>query len=583
LNELGFFEADDQGLIAMADAGFLQILGRNEALGLPLGPLVFPDDAEAPGWLEALGVAGGRRMGPHPHAPERKWLELVARRTRHGLTGVLLDRTAAYELTERYESLVGASPFGVVIIQDGLVVYSNAAQEQMYPTLGRRADELLRETLHPDDYELVVGRIRARDEGDDDVPENYRYRQIRDGRVEWQEVWSTRIVYRGRPAILAMVLEVTSAVALEEQLRHAQKMDAIGRLAGGIAHDFNNLLTVMSIASTMARQHGDARAAHAELDQIDEAAHRAARLTQQLLTFSRRQPSSPRAIDVNSAVDQLLRMLRRLVGEQVTVSVVLDGRQPVVRIDPGQLDQVITNLVVNARDAMPDGGQVSIETGLEGELAVIDVTDQGGGISPEDLPQIFDPFFTTKAVDRGTGLGLATVLGIVQEAGGDIQVRSAPGEGTRMRVLLPRHVQAPPVGTNAKESRTGAMSGRILVVEDEPAVRRLIARTLERAGLQCRAVSDGQEALRTLEEGFRADVVLSDVVMPNLSGTELARLVATRWPDLPVILMTGYAGDDVPTDWPVIAKPFAPRQLIEAITKALRQSGATEADPPSTD
>ncbi|MBL0939912.1 MAG: response regulator [Gemmatimonadaceae bacterium] len=390
---------------------------------------------------------------------------------------------------------------------------------------------------------------------------------------------------------------------LEEQLLHSQKMEAVGTLAGGVAHDFNNLLTAIVGFAQLAEQQAadmqrradgsdDARQLRelrTDLSEIMKASDRASLLTAQLLSFSRRQKSTPARLDVNVSVRDIDRMLRRLIGETVMFSTDVSQGQLPVHADGGQLAQVIVNLVVNARDALSNGGRIQVRTrtldlsavgvapfaGLPaGEWAIIEVEDDGVGMSPEVVARMFEPFFTTKRLGDGTGLGLSTVYGIVTQAGGQLFVESAPGRGTTVSVALPRLDTCPLQSPSAPQPPSVANGELVLVVEDEAGLRRLVGEILKRQGYRVEVAYDGQDALDQLEQAIEApDLVLTDVVMPRLGGRELAEAIVARRLDIPVLFMSGYQeGDPLPDDTQhgYIAKPFTPDALINRVRAMVR-------------
>ncbi len=389
----------------------------------------------------------------------------------------------------------------------------------------------------------------------------------------WRDVEGLLTDLTDDPTVRGIVLnvrDVSERERLEEQLRESQKMEAIGRLAGGIAHDFNNILAaVMSNAQLLQEtQPGE------EASDIEDAARRGAALVRQLLEFSRGQAPTAGPVNVGEVVTAMSPMLRRLIGREIDLVFDVQATEAVVWVDRGQVEQVILNLVINARDAMPDGGSVRVETWSEGDFAVMRVSDTGMGMDAETRARVFEPFFTTKPRGRGTGLGLATVYGIVTKAGGEITVDSLPGAGTRMQVRLPvaaQTVVAPPA-VETPQMRDDAKL--VLVVDDEDALRMSIARFLERRGFRVLSARDGLEALASLAEHDRqVDLVLTDIVMPRLGGIELAQRIAKR-PGGPVVLcMTGHAGRtfEAPPDAPwhpdnVLIKPFDLPALVERIS-----------------
>jgi signal transduction histidine kinase/CheY-like chemotaxis protein len=347
----------------------------------------------------------------------------------------------------------------------------------------------------------------------------------------------------------------------EAMFRQSQKMEAIGRLAGGVAHDFNNLLTVITGFSYLALSevHPD-DPVRQHLKEVDDAAHRASALTRQLLAFSRQQVLETRILDLREIVLGMEKLLHRILGEDIELAVETDGDASGVRGDPGQIEQVLLNLAVNARDAMPEGGRIVVRTGSvrldeealrarasdgrPGPYAFLEVEDGGTGIDPAVLPHIFEPFFTTKEEGKGTGLGLATVYGIVSQSGGHLSVRSEPGKGSTFRALLPRDESAPEAAdgrTAAAAPRTGNES--LLVAEDDPQLRDLTRRFLERAGYRVRLVGDAETALEAAADpALGVDLLLTDVVMPRMNGIELARRLREIRPGVRVLFMSGYTG-----------------------------------------
>jgi signal transduction histidine kinase/ActR/RegA family two-component response regulator len=379
---------------------------------------------------------------------------------------------------------------------------------------------------------------------------------------------------------------------LEDQLRQAQKMEAVGQLAGGVAHDFNNLITVMKVHGEFLAEGLDPAGPQAEdVGVIVDAADRAAALTRQLLAFSRKQVLQPEVIDTNDVVTGVRSMLRRLIGEDVTLRTVLATSGPRVLVDRGQLEQVLLNLAVNARDAMADGGTLTLSTGTveidgtygqshgaevpPGTYSMIAVSDTGCGMPKAIQDRIFEPFFTTKEVGRGTGLGLSTVYGIVKQSNGFIWVYSEVGRGTTFKVYFPAvgaHGAAPEV-TQPKPSRG---TETILLTEDEEGVREAARRILERSGYRVLVASNGVEALQIAAtyEG-QIGLLLSDVVMPGLGGAQLVEELRARLPSLKVAYMSGYTDDEivrrgiVTRDTGFIEKPFTSASLVAAVRKAL--------------
>jgi len=388
--------------------------------------------------------------------------------------------------------------------------------------------------------------------------------------------------------MLAQMTDITSRKraerALDEsetQLRHAQKMEAVGRLAGGVAHDFNNLLTVIGsnaeMGAELARR---GRVASEEFAEIQSAVERAAALTRQLLAFSRRQVLAPVPLSLNQLVGHAERMLRRVIGEDVTLETRLDERVGQVVADQGQLEQVLMNLVVNARDAMPEGGHVVIATSREPDDQVaLSVSDTGIGMDPDIQSRAFEPFFTTKEPGKGTGLGLSTVYGIAQQSGGDVGIRSFPGTGTTVTLRLPHH-RSPAAATEVPAMApvpAGSGGGRgetILLVEDESAVRTVVTRILSRAGFQVLGAGHGGEALdHWAAHQDQIALVLTDAVMPVMGGLELSTRLRESGASVPVLFMSGYAdgerGGEIPAGADLIGKPFSADALVQRVASLL--------------
>lgn len=372
--------------------------------------------------------------------------------------------------------------------------------------------------------------------------------------------------------------DLTEKILLQQQLLQAQKMEVLGRLAGGVAHDFNNLLTVINGTCDLAlRALTVEDQCRADFLEIRGAGDRAAKLTQQLLAFSRKQIVAPVLVSLGQRIREGVGTLRRLVGEDIELLVTSESiGTDTVLIDPGQFDQVLLNLVVNARDAMPEGGTLRVETRVADVLprrsVVMEVTDSGSGIPAEIREQIFEPFFTTKAVGKGTGLGLATVFGIITQAGGRIEVDSEPGHGATFRVFLPCVGEAVETRKAATTAPVGTES--ILLVEDEAVVRRLTARLLRGAGYEVHEVGSPAQALALLPEGeVHVDLVLSDLVMPGMSGKDLEARVAPQHPELRFVFMSGYIDEDrvgpVEENIHFLGKPFTDEALRSVIRAAL--------------
>ncbi len=419
--------------------------------------------------------------------------------------------------------------------------------------------------------------------------------QRADGEVFPVEVLLTSVPLANRNVLHVVWREITERKRLEEELRHAQKMEAVGKLAGGIAHDFNNILVaIMGYADIIKEEVADRPELVEDAGEIIRASERAAKLTAQLLAFSRKQDLKPEVVDLDILVSNLTGMIRRLIGEDIEM--VLDSADvPLpVKVDPGQLEQVILNVAANARDAMADGGTLTIRTtrgaklgtkGVDlpaGRYVSLKFTDTGSGMGSEVIARAFEPFFTTKERGRGTGLGLSSVYGIVKQSGGDVRIVSHEGHGTTLEILLPESTeQISGTLTPEAESQAGTPGNElILVVEDDTAAGRLITRTLEREGYRVIVAQHGDEALALAEQnGWSFDMVLTDVIMPIMNGPVLVARLRRNLPDLPALFMSGYTDDVLERqgfsieDVDLLRKPFSPDRLLSRVrTFLLRRS-----------
>ncbi len=500
----------------------------------------------------------------------------------------------------RFRRLADAMPQIVYVLgADGEVTFINQ-QWRAYTDRDAASAGDLTTGMHPDDRSSLVAEWdRARREGVEYTAE-VRLRGAGDGGYRW---YLSRVVpVRDDGGRLEQWYGTSTDIhdrkQAEEQLRQAAKMEAIGRLAGGVAHDFNNQLSAVGgFAAFAARDPGLGAQARGDLEEVLKAVERMAGLTRQLLAFSRQQVLQPETLELNAAVVDGSTLLERLIGSHIEIALELTPDPTWVRVDRAQLLQVLMNLAINARDAMPDGGRIRIRTGrLEvsdrepkraaeatpsGAYVLLAVGDTGAGIHPEHLPRIFEPFFTTKEQGQGTGLGLATVHGIVTQSQGRITVESRPGSGAEFTVLFPAmsgppRVAAVPAAPRGLPSRPA----RLLVVDDEDAVRALLSRILTEEGYEVSQARDGHEALECLTRIGRVDVVLTDVVMPRLGGRELVERLAVQYPDLPVILMSGHArdvafGNGTPAGAQTfLQKPVSPDVLIRAVVGVLAQQRA---------
>src|SRR6267143_7281160 len=401
------------------------------------------------------------------------------------------------------------------------------------------------------------------------------------------------------PGVLVYTIrDLTRQRKLEDQLVQAQKMEAVGQLAGGVAHDFNNLLTViMSYSSMLLADMGANDAVRGDIQEISDAAQRAAALTRQLLAFSRKQVLQMRAVNVNAVVTDVEKMLRRLIGEDILLTTHLDPELALINADPGQLEQVLINLAVNARDAMPQGGDLTITTdnaelsdehgerhlgAAPGSYIMLAVTDTGSGMTKDVQQRLFEPFYTTKGVGKGTGLGLATVHGIVKQSGGDVYVYSELGHGTTFKVYFPRLTKVADVVMTTAEHRAAAPRGHetILLAEDDEALRALGARVLNALGYQVLVARTGKEAIQIVaDHKGPIDLIATDVVMPEMNGSQLVAKVLEARPGIRVLFMSGYTDDEVMRRGVIdgqtafLQKPFTPDLLAHKVREVLDVPG----------
>ena len=490
--------------------------------------------------------------------------------------------------------LEGVEDLIAVMAPDGTFRYTSPAFERVLgycpgDLIGKRASSF----AHPDETDAVRSSFAATlKEPNGRQLFHYRFRHA-DGSWRLLEGVGQNLIHD--PVIAGVVVhgrDITERTMLEQQYRHAQKMEAVGRLVGGVAHDFNNLLAVILGESALLRDtlplgHPGLQ----DLNEIRTAGERAADLTRQLLTFSRQQPMVPRLVDLNESVCHMENMLRRLLGEDIRLEVWPADAATYIRTDPGQLEQILLNLAINSRDAMPSGGRLAI--GIErveldqqylqrhavscgvGPYARVTVTDSGCGMNEETRSRIFEPFFTTKPVGKGTGLGLSTVYGIVKQNEGFVWVYSEPGIGTSFKVYLPLTVPTAEDMTRVSEPETiPSGTETILVAEDDASVRSYVVRALERQGYTVLAGSDLDALALARASSRKIDLVVTDVVMPNLRGPDLVHQIRECQPDLKVLFMSGYPGHastqlQLPDGVPCIQKPFAPGALGRLVRQTL--------------
>jgi two-component system cell cycle sensor histidine kinase/response regulator CckA len=503
----------------------------------------------------------------------------------------------------KYHLVVEHANQGILIAQDGMVKFSNPKISQIS---GYSQEELssksFTEFIHSDDRQMVVENHLKRLQGIE-LPHIYDFRILdKEGSIKWLEINAALINWEGKPATLNFLTDITERKrteeemnTLQEQFHQSQKMEAIGRLAGGIAHDFNNLLTIIKGYSQLSLQElKEENPLKGNLEEINRASEKASDLTRQLLSFSRSQMMERKVVDLNTLLKNLDKMLRRIVGEDVELITFLADDLGRIKVDPGQIEQVIMNLVVNAKDAMPSGGKLAIETanveldetyarshiGVKpGRYVMLLVSDTGMGMAPGVKKNIFEPFFTTKEKDKGTGLGLSTVYGIVKQSGGDIWVYSEPDYGTTFKIYLPR-VDEPQDIDEVKEKgiEEGLPHGdeTILVVEDDEEVRKITGRILRMQGYRVLEASNGGDVFSVCDQhDGPIHLMVTDVVMPKMHGPELAKRVSSLYPEMKVIYMSGYVEKVIShhgileKGMEYIQKPFTVNELARKVREVL--------------
>ncbi len=460
---------------------------------------------------------------------------------------------------------------------------------------GYTRDEFLSMTVadvrHADDVAQLSDVVN---ESNGPTPASQGQHKVKDGRLIAVEVVTHTISYGGRAAVLAVLQDVTQRKMLEEQVRQSAKMEAVGMLAGGIAHDFNNLLTIINgYSHILLNVLAETDPNRGAVEQIMKAGERAASLTGQLLAYSRKQVLQPKVLNLNQVLSGMEAMLRRLIGEHIELCFVPGKGIGQVKANAGQIEQVVMNLAVNGRDAMPGGGTLTLETrnveidrqfaaahsGVKpGRYVALMVDDSGSGMSAETRSHLFEPFFTTKAPGQGTGLGLATVFGIVKQSGGSVDVSSKPGKGTTVNVYLPRIDETAMRETQSAQVTGARGSETILLVEDEESVRNLVRETLRRQGYTVLAAADAAAA-RRIGKQHKGEIhlLITDVVMPKVGGREVAARLAQQRPAMKVLFMSGYTEqvgvDSLPGQASFIQKPFTPVALGNKVREVLGGNG----------
>jgi two-component system cell cycle sensor histidine kinase/response regulator CckA len=607
-------ELDREGRITYCNDFFLGLTGwsRDEAMGADYLAAFLPPGSPARE-VFARTMAGGEApihfrnaiLTRNGSLRAIEWNNTLLREAGDRVVGVLsigedvTDRERAVLELRRSEAefrgLVEHATIGIArATREGRFLTVNPALIRM---LGYRwAEELLRLDMARDVYADPADWVR--------LMAQFARADVATAETEWKRRDGSRIAVRlnvrlirgqaGEPEYFeGLVEDVTAQRNLEIQFRQAQRLEAVGRLAGGVAHDFNNILTaIRGYGDLLLEELGEDDARRHDVEEIRAAADRATALTRQLLAFSRKQVLQVRVLDLNAVIRTLEKMLRRLIGEDIRLAFTLADDVGTVRTDPGQIEQVILNLVVNARDAMPAGGRLAVETAnvalddgyadahpgtAPGSYVMLALSDTGTGMDADVMSQIFEPFFTTKEQGKGTGLGLATVYGIVKQSGGHVAVESEPGRGTTFRIYLPR-LDEPVEKAEIPEPVAPVAGGRetVLLAEDDPSVREIVAQVLAQKGYRVLRASDGQTALELARgAGLNIDLLVTDMVMPGMTGRELSDALSAERPGVRVLYMSGYTDDAVvrhgvlEEGMPYLQKPFASQALASKVRELL--------------
>ena len=608
-NPLAIVVLDPDARIRIANPAFEQLFQytTEEALGQSLDDLILAGDIEPEGReLTSRSLAGeSLRFATRRYRKDASAVEVEI----YGVPLVIEDEivgvfvlyeniterrqaeAARRESEERFRRLGAATFEGIVVVDDGQIVDANEQFHRMVQApAGDIVGRQLLDFIDEEDRPLARERLSA----DNERPFEVRALKL-DSRAFSIEVRGKAMPHEGRMVRVMAIRDVSEHRRLEDEARQAQKMEAVGRLAGGIAHDFNNLLTVILGRTAILGKRLRARASITHVEEIRSAAEQAAVMTQRLLTFARKQPPAAEIINLNDVLHDLEKMLRRLVRADIDLVFNLRDRLSNVRADPGQIEQVVLNLGINAADAMPDGGTLTLETSsmdlddtgphwsLDGSLGpqvVMEVTDTGIGMDAETRARVFEPFFTTKEKGKGTGLGLSTVYAIVQQNRGSILVESIPGRGTTFRLFLPQVLETVKPVEALPTAESGPIKGTetVLVVEDEPAVRRLAHDFLAIHGYNVLEAEDGKRGLDLVQSTEQPiDLVLTDVVMPGMNGPEMARRITEHQPAIKVLYMSGYDAGILDRDQThggtrMIQKPFSIDDLVGRVREALDET-----------
>ncbi|MGH6969265.1 MAG: PAS domain S-box protein, partial [Stellaceae bacterium] len=614
---IGFYSVDQSGRFLFVNEALAQWLGRGAQELVDSGDKLgdFLDERPPPGTPPYAPFEGGETRGEvvlksaDGHRIHALISQSVVRagdslRTRSVVRDLTPERQWEEQLRvsrQRFRRFFANAPVGIALMDgDGRIAEANDALCSLVGlepagVIGRP----LLEFLKPEDQDAAFGQLRAASEGRV-VPGPVEVRLAGAGSKSAQ-IFISRLgdeaAETAGGGFILHFIDQTEQKSLQAQFAQSQKMQAVGQLAGGVAHDFNNLLTAMiGFCDLLLVRFRPNDATYGDIMQIKQNANRAANLVRQLLAFSRQQALQPRVLAVKYALAELSNLLRRLIGENIELKVVHDPKLWLVKVDQGQIEQVIINLAVNARDAMPQGGTLSIRTaniasnhemfrGHEvmppGDYVLIEVTDTGHGIPKDIQHRIFEPFFSTKELGSGTGLGLSTVYGIVKQTGGFVFVDSEPGKGATFSIFLPRHdgVAPEPARPDAGESGARDLSGAgtVLLVEDEDPVRLFSARALANSGYKVLEAKSGEAALEIMARGDKIDLVVTDVVMPKMDGPGLVATLRRHHPDLKVIFISGYTEDSFrkrlgdEREIHFLPKPFSLKQLAGKVKEVLAE------------
>ncbi|MDD5167622.1 MAG: PAS domain S-box protein [Syntrophales bacterium] len=619
----GIFRSTPQGTFLMVNPSFARRAGYDSpeemiAEGKEIQMLyVNPEDRiQIRHLLETEGIVTGFEAEFQRRDGEKIWVSINVRAVKDGTGKIMYFEGTTENITERkqwekalqesrenFRRSLDESPLGVRIVsEEGETLYANRVILDIFGYIDmeewRTNPAVNRYTERS--YAEFKARREKRRLGRDDFPE-YEIEIVRkDGALRHLQVWRKSIFWNGKSHYQVIYRDITQSKLAEEekaklqnQLLQSQKIESIGRLAGGVAHDFNNMLGVILGHVEMALEQVDpAQPLHANLQEIRKAAERSADLTRRLLAFARKQTIAPKVIDINKTVKGMLEMLRRLIGEDIHLIWLPAGNLWPIKVDPSQIDQLLANLCVNARDAIAGVGKVTIETGnvsfdeaycddhigfVPGDYVLLAVSDNGCGMDKEVQSNLFEPFFTTKAVGEGTGLGLAMVYGIVKQNSGFINVYSEPHQGTTFRIYLPRHIgKAEQVRTEGPQETVMRGHETVLVVEDEPAILDLSRLMLEKQGYRVLTAGAPGEAIRLAgEHAGEIHLLMTDVVMPEMNGRDLAKKLLSLYPNLKRLFMSGYTANVIAHHGVLdegvyfIQKPFSVKDLAAKVRDAL--------------